>query len=88
MRNIAFKNKKALVRVDFNVPLNKNLKVSDNTRIIASLPTIKKILAEGGAVILISHLGRPKKNHDKNYSLKPVLNVLNSHNLRLNNVLK
>ena len=67
-----FKNKKALIRVDFNVPLDENFKVTDATRIEAAKPTIDKILADGGSVILMSHLGRPKGNEEK-YSLKHIL---------------
>ncbi len=66
-----FTNKKAIVRVDFNVPLNENFKVTDNTRITAALPTIKKIASQG-AVILMSHLGRPKEKEEK-FSLKHVV---------------
>ena len=55
-----FKNKKAIIRVDFNVPLDENFNVTDATRIEAVKPTIDKILADGGSVILMSHLGRPK----------------------------
>ena len=63
-----FKNKKAIIRVDFNVPLDENFNVTDATRIEAAKPTIDKILADGGSVILMSHLGRPK-GVEKKYSL-------------------
>ncbi len=63
-----FKNKKAIIRVDFNVPLDENFNVTDATRIEAAKPTIDKILADGGSVILMSHLGRPK-GVDRKYSL-------------------
>jgi phosphoglycerate kinase len=63
-----FKNKKAIIRVDFNVPLDENFNVTDATRIEAAKPTIDKILADGGSVILMSHLGRPK-GIDRKYSL-------------------
>jgi phosphoglycerate kinase len=68
-----FKGKKALIRVDFNVPLDKELNVTDDTRIRAAVPTIKKILKDGGSVILMSHLGRPKEGPTDKYSLKHVL---------------
>lgn len=64
-----FKGKKALVRVDFNVPLNDNFEVTDDTRMRAAIPTIQKILKDGGAVILMSHLGRPKDGPTNKYSL-------------------
>ena len=67
-----FKNKKAIIRVDFNVPLDENFNVTDVTRIEAAKPTIDKILADGGSVILMSHLGRPKGAEEK-YSLKHIL---------------
>ncbi len=70
--DLSLKGKKVLVRVDFNVPMTSDLKVSDDKRIVESLPTIKKILAEGGAVILMSHLGRPKGKPTPEFSLKPV----------------
>lgn len=68
-----FNNKRALVRVDFNVPLNKEtLEVTDDTRIRAALPTIKLILEKGGSVVLMSHLGRPKEGPEDKYSLKHI----------------
>ena len=69
--DLKLKDKRVLVRVDFNVPLNEKKEVADNTRIVESLPTIKKILVEGGKAILMSHLGRPK-GKDPNLSLAPV----------------
>ncbi len=72
LQDFNFKNKKALIRVDFNVPLDENFNVTDATRIEAAKPTIDKILADGGSVILMSHLGRPKGVETK-YSLKHIL---------------
>jgi phosphoglycerate kinase len=66
----SFANEKALVRVDFNVPLNDKYEITDDTRIRAAIPTIKKILGDGGSVILMSHLGRPKDGPTEKYSLK------------------
>jgi phosphoglycerate kinase len=72
LNDFDFKNKKAILRVDFNVPLDENFKVTDATRIEAAKPTIDAILAQGGSVILMSHLGRPKGVEEK-YSLKHIL---------------
>lgn len=72
LNDFNFKNRKALIRVDFNVPLDENFKVVDATRIEAAKPTIDKILADGGSVILMSHLGRPKAKEPK-YSLEHIL---------------
>ncbi len=67
-----FKGKKAIVRVDFNVPLNENFEITDDTRIRRAMPTLKKVLADGGSVIIMSHLGRPKKV-DPKFSLKHIV---------------
>ncbi len=74
--NLNLKNKRVLVRVDFNVPLDENLTITDDRRISSSLPTINKIIAEGGKAILMSHLGRPKGKVNPKYSLKPVASKL------------
>lgn len=71
-----FSGKKALVRVDFNVPLNEKFEITDDTRIRATIPTISKILNDGGSVILMSHLGRPKDGPTEKYSLKHLVNPL------------
>lgn len=71
--NYDFTGKKAIVRVDFNVPLDENFNITDDTRIRAAMPTLKKVLAGGGALILMSHLGRPKKV-DPKFSLKHIVN--------------
>ena len=68
--DIQFKGLRALVRVDFNVPLNDKLEITDFTRINAAEPTIKKILSDGGSVVLMSHLGRPKTGTEEKFSLK------------------
>ena len=75
--NVDFSGKKALVRVDFNVPLDDQYTVTDNTRIAAALPTIKKILKDGGSVILMSHLGRPKSGPEDKFSLRHIVTELN-----------
>jgi len=73
---IELNNKRVLVRVDFNVPLDEQLNVTDDKRIVESLPTIKKIIAEGGKAILMSHLGRPKGKVNPKYSLAPAAKKL------------
>lgn len=74
--NFNFAGKKAFVRVDFNVPLDENLKITDDTRMRAALPTLKKIIADGGSVIIGSHLGRPKKGPEDKFSLKHIVTHL------------
>ena len=71
--NYDFRGKRAIIRVDFNVPLDDRGNVTDETRIRAAIPTIRKVLDGGGAVILMSHLGRPKKNNDEKYSLRHII---------------
>jgi phosphoglycerate kinase len=71
-----FSGKKALIRVDFNVPLDASFTITDDTRMRAAIPTIKKILADGGACILMSHLGRPKEGPAEKFSLKHLVNHL------------
>lgn len=68
-----FSGKRALVRVDFNVPFDGDLNITDNTRIKAAIPTIKKVLSDGGAVILMSHLGRPKNGFEAKFSLANIV---------------
>ncbi len=74
--NHNFKNEKALIRVDFNVPLDDQFHITDDTRMQASMPTIKKILDDGGSAILMSHFGRPKDGPSEKYSLKHLLGHL------------
>ncbi len=74
--NYDFTGKKVIIRVDFNVPLNDNFEITDDTRIRAAIPTIKKVLDEGGAVILMSHLGRPKEGPEEKFSLKHLIPYL------------
>src|SRR5580698_7344880 len=70
---ISFAGKKALVRVDFNVPLDKDYNITDDNRMTAALPTIHKVLKDGGSVILMSHLGRPKGGPEDKFSLKHLI---------------
>ena len=74
--NYDFTGKKAIIRVDFNVPINEKLEIADDTRIKAALPTIKKILSSGGSTILMSHLGRPKGEYEEKFSLKNIVSRL------------
>lgn len=71
--NYSFTGKKAIVRVDFNVPLDSDFRVTDNTRIRGALPTIRKIMEDGGSAVLMSHLGRPKEGPEEKFSLKHVI---------------
>jgi len=75
--NYNFADKRALIRVDFNVPLNADFQITDDTRMVAALPTIQKILSEGGSVVLMSHLGRPKEGPEEKFSLKHLVPHLN-----------
>lgn len=73
IENFDFASKKAFVRVDFNVPVDEKFNITDDTRIRAAMPTLKKILADGGSIIIASHMGRPKKNPDDKYSLRHIV---------------
>ena len=74
--NYSFAGKKAIVRVDFNVPLNEEGKITDDTRIRGALPTLKKVLAEGGALIIMSHLGKPKGKVNPKFSLSQIVDAV------------
>lgn len=82
LNNASLNGKRVLVRVDFNVPLDKDFRVTDTSRISAALPTIKRIISDGGMAIIMSHLGRPKSGYEKKFSLKnivgPFSNLLGS----------
>lgn len=80
---VNFEGKSALIRVDFNVPLNDKFEITDDTRITAAIPTINKILKDGGSVLLMSHLGRPKNGPEEKFSLKHLVKHL-SNKLNLN----
>ena len=71
-----FSGKRALMRVDFNVPLNAEFQITDETRIKAAIPSIKKILEDGGSAVLMSHLGRPKEGPEEKFSLKHLIDNL------------
>ena len=74
--NVCLKNKRVLIRVDFNVPLDENLVITDDSRMVSVLPTIKKIVSDGGMAVIMSHLGRPKNGFEENLSLKHTTNHL------------
>ena len=76
LNDVFFKGKLVLIRVDFNVPLSDNCNITDDSRILAAVPTIKMVVAGGGKVILISHLGRPKNGPENSFSLKHIVNRL------------
>lgn len=73
-----FAGKKAIVRVDFNVPLDENGKITDDTRIRGALPTLKKILADGGSLIIMSHMGKPKGKVNAKYSLSQIVDAVSA----------
>ena len=74
--NYKFAGKKAIVRVDFNVPLNEEGKITDDTRIRGALPTLKKVLADGGALIIMSHMGKPKGKVNAKFSLSQIVDAV------------
>ncbi len=78
IKDYKFAGKKAIVRVDFNVPLNENGQITDDTRIRGALPTLKHILAEGGALIIMSHMGKPKGKVVAKYSLKQIVDAVSA----------
>ena len=73
---VNFSEKRVIVRVDFNVPLDDNFNITDDTRMRAAMPTLQKVLKDNGMLIIMSHLGRPKKNPDPKYSVKPLVKHL------------
>ena len=73
-----FAGKKAIVRVDFNVPLDENGKITDDTRIRGALPTLKKVLADGGALIIMSHMGKPKGKVNPKFSLGQIVDAVSA----------
>ena len=79
IKGIDFTGKRALIRVDFNVPFNDKFEVTDDTRIRAAIPTIKHVLSSGGSVVLMSHLGRPKAANEEATSLKHTISTIEKH---------
>ena len=73
IKEVSLKGKRVLVRVDFNVPLDEKQRITDDSRMIAALPTIKKIITDGGMAIVLSHLGRPKNRYEQKFSLKHIV---------------
>ena len=71
-----FKGKRAIVRVDFNVPLDENGKITDDTRIRGALPTLKKVLAAGGSLVIMSHMGKPKGKVNPKFSLSQIVDAV------------
>jgi phosphoglycerate kinase len=78
INQVSLKGKRTLIRVDFNVPLDENLKITEDCRMVAALPTIKKVVEDGGMAIIISHLGRPKNGFEEKFSLKHLVNHLSN----------
>ena len=78
IEQVSLKGKKVLIRVDFNLPLDESLTITDDSRMVASLPTIKKVVSDGGMAIIMSHLGRPKGVFEKRFSLKNIVPRLSS----------
>ena len=76
LNDFNFEDKKALIRVDFNVPLNENFEVTDTNRIEAAEPTIIKVLEDGGSAVLMSHLGRPKGERNPDLSLSHIVDAV------------
>ena len=74
--NISLEGKRVLIRVDFNVPLDEHFNITDDSRILAALPTIKKVISDGGKAIIMSHLGRPKNGFEEKFSLRHVVKHL------------
>jgi phosphoglycerate kinase len=78
IKRVSLEGKKVLIRVDFNLPLDEYLNITDNSRMVAALPTIKKIISDGGMAIIMSHLGRPKNGFEERFSLKHIVKHLSN----------